>query len=292
MLHRILGTQKQKKKFKEIKTEGFIYATLVFSHGWNDQSEHLNNRASVILDIVPNENDIESKLNYWNKLYYDNITRHFSIGEEQLDSISTIINITKDKFRELYKYWPKALSEEQYDQIFDRLNLKFVQFKPLQEQHKGKYVIKVNESFWKIKTHNSTLLNDIMNTYEAELKDFELIHNTYESAMNYGIIIVDRLCNQRDPNNPYYYEQRIKDQLRKFKNLPIFNYNIIDKKEELVIGEYNRIIKDKEFELKIMKETIEVLKIKPFEILKIMTMPNNGQHTAQAPHASRTVVRY
>lgn len=271
-LKKFFGTHEPtiiQNSINDVGVIGFIYATVVFSHGWNDASETMPEQTAVILDIITSEAEIESKLNYWNKRYYDELPHHYSINEIQLDSISEIINVSKDKYRELYAHWPKSIGKKLYNQIFEKLNLRFVKFKPIQEQHKGKYVIKINESFWDIKTHNSTILVDIINTYERNFKDFELIHSSYDDAMNYGVIIMDRICNQRGPDNSYYYERAIKEQAKDFQKLPIFNFNSSKYKEDEVKAEYGRIIIGSEAELKLMKSVIEKIPNKPFEVIKI-----------------------
>ena len=248
---------------------GFIYATVVFSHGWNDPSEIMPEETAMILDVVESTDEMESKLNYWNKIYYNQITHHYSINEEQLESISKIINVPREKYRELYDHWPASISDKTYTEIYNTLNLRFVQYKPIKEEFKGKYVIKINEKFWDIKTHNSTLLVDIINTYERNFKDFELFHNTYKDALNYGTIMMDRLCNQRGPDNSYYYEEAIKQQDPSFQKLSIFNFDSRKYKEEEVKSEYERIINEMSHELKSMNATIEKITNKPFEIIKI-----------------------
>lgn len=272
-LKKIFGTSERNRQMSKIINEqniiGFIYATVVFSHGWNDPSELMPNQTSIILDVVTTKEEIEEKLNYWNKIYYNQITQHYSINEEQLESISEIINVPKEKYRELYAFWPDNINQEVYEKLQDKLGLKFVQYKSIKNEYKGKYLIKINEEFWDIKTHNSTVLVDIVNTYERDFKDFELIHDSYESAMKHGIIIMDRLCNQRGPDNSYYYEQAIKNQNKDFQKLPIFNYNSLKYKEEEVREEYNRIMTEMNAEIKLMKKTIENLQLRPFEIIKI-----------------------
>jgi hypothetical protein len=269
---KILGSTTQIAKNENImgiEVIGFIYATVVFSHGWNDPSELMPEQTAIILDIVQSEDELEQKLNYWNKIYYNQITQHYSINEDQLESISGIINVPKEKYRELYAHWPDSISEEIYLQIYNQLELKFVQYKPLKEENKGKYAIRINEKFWDIKIHNSTVLVDIVNTYERNFKDFELFHDFYEEAMNYGVIIMDRLCNQRGPDNSYYYEQAIKQQNTSFQKLPIFDFNSLKYKEVDVRNEYQRIINEMNTEIKLMTSVIEGLGIKPFEIVKI-----------------------
>ena len=254
---------------KEENIIGLIYATTVFSHGWNDPSEIMPNQTSIILDIISTEEEIEEKLNYWNKLYYNQITQHYSIDEDQLESISEIINVPKEKYRELYAFWPNSINQDTYDKIYGKLNLKFVQYKPIDNENKNKYIIKVNERFWNIKTHNSNLLADIINTYERDFKEFELIHYSYETAMKHGIILMDRLCNQRGPDNSYYYEKAIKNQNKTFQKLPLFNYNSLKYEEEDIKQEYNRIMSEMKPELDLMKLTIEQIDSKPFEIIRI-----------------------
>jgi hypothetical protein len=269
VLSKIRTKPPTKLGYKEIKVIGLIYATVVFHHGWDDPVEMLNNatETALILDLVSAENEVESKMSYWNKIYYNNLTAHYQLNESRLESISEILNVPKEKHTDLYHNWPAVISEEQYKQMYKTLNLKFVQYKPLDKKYEGKYVIKVNESFWDVKFINKTLLVDIINTYERKFEDFELIHDSYEQAMDYGIIIMDKLLIA--PDHPRYYEQRIKEQLKTFQKLPLFNFNSLKYKEEEVKAEYGRIIKTMKPELELMQKAIEAIPNKPFEVIKI-----------------------
>lgn len=280
-LKRILNKIKTKPTikvgYKEVTVIGMIYATVVFHYDWNDPVEILNNatETALILDVVSAENEIDSKMSYWNKMYYNNLTAHYQLNESRLESISEILNVPKEKHTDLYHNWPAVISEEQYKQMYKTLNLKFVQYKPLNEKYVGKYVIKLNESFWDIKTYtyngktysyNGRLLVDIINTYERNFNDFELIHDTYEQAMYYGIIIMDKLLIA--PDYPRFYEQRIQEQLPQFPKLLIFNHHISSDQEK-VKAEYNRIIREMKSDLELMKKTFETINNKPFEVIKI-----------------------
>lgn len=267
-LKKIFRSNTKSKSVHKIVNEqniiGFIYATIVFSHGWNDPSELMPNQTSIILDAINSEEEINKKLNYWNKIYYNQITQYCSINEEQLESISEIINVPKEKYRELYSFWPKDINKITYEKLYEKLKLKFVQYKPVENKNKGKYFIKINEEFWNIKTHNSIVLVDIINTYERDFKDFELIHPTYESALKYGVIIMNRLCTERPPENLYYYEQEIKKQAQ-LQSLKSYDFNSYNNIEE----EYKRILDEQGEDVIKMASIIESLKIKPFEIIKI-----------------------
>ncbi|SDL86334.1 hypothetical protein SAMN05421823_108308 [Catalinimonas alkaloidigena] len=249
----------------EVNAVGFIYGTAVFSHGWNDPSELIPNETALILDLVESKSDIENRLNYWNKIYYNQITQHYSLNEKQLESISSIINVPKEKYRELYAHWPQSINEQTYQELLSQLKLKFVQFRPITEELKGKYVIKINEKFWNIKTHNSIVLVNIINTYERKIQDFELIHDTYQKAMTYGVIIMNRLCTERPPDSLYYYEQEIKKNIKSHQGLNSYDFdNYKDTK-----GEYNRIINEMGNDVLETVSQIESLENKPFEVIKI-----------------------
>jgi hypothetical protein len=275
LLKRLLGKIRTKPTnevgYKEVKVIGIIYASVVTHHGWDDPVEMLNNTSetALILDLASVESEVESMMSYWNKIYYNNLTAHYQINNSRLESISEILNVPKEKHTNLYHNWPAVISEKQYNQMFRTLNLKFVQYKPLEKKYEGKYVIKLNESFWDVKVARDILLIDIINTYERSFKDFELIHETYEQAMYYGIIIMDKLCNQRAPDNYSTYQHKIKEQSKQFKGLPVFCFNSLKYEEEDVKAEYGRIFKTMKPELKLMKKVLEVIPNKPFEVIKI-----------------------
>lgn len=255
--------------YKEVTVIGMIYATVVFHYDWDDPASVLNDNTetALILDVISAESELESKMNYWNKIYYNDLTAHYQVSESRLESISEILNVPKEKHTTLYQNWPTAISEEQYQQMYKTLNLKFVQYKPLDKKYEGKYVIKLNDSFWNFKFINNTLLVDIINTYERKFNDFELIHDTYEQAMYYGIIIMDKLLIA--PDHPSFYEKRIQEQLPQFRKIPIFNHEGWSDNEADVKAEYNRIIKEMKPQLDLMKKTVETIPNKPFEIIKI-----------------------
>ena len=245
-----------------------IVANEVFSHGWNDPSEILDSKHSIILDTV-SDYSVGEKLNYWNKKYYDFFTQHYSVSEEQFEKISPIMNVDPDKYRELYAYWPKELNVDVYNKISELLNLKFVKAIPVTDNIKGKYAIVLNEEFWNIPKHNSNVLVDIINTYERSFNNFELLHENEEEALNFGIIIYDRLCIERPPDTDYFYHEKIKKQISLSDTIPSFNYNTNLYKEEDKKNEYSRIISEHKDDLKKMRFIISKISEKPFEIIRI-----------------------
>ena len=122
---RKLFTAKESTKEEASNLDYLIIATVVMSHGWNDPSEILESNKSIILDTASKDN-ITEQLNFWNKKYYDQITQHYSITEEQLESISNIINIDSSKARELYAHWPKKIDNEQYLKINEKLKIHII----------------------------------------------------------------------------------------------------------------------------------------------------------------------
>lgn len=248
--------------------EYLIIANVVMSHGWNDPSEILESNKSLILDSV-SKNDLNERLNFWNKKYYDDITQHYSITEEQLESISEIINVDSSKARELYAHWPKNIDNELYSALNEKLSLSFVQVYSITEEMKGKYGIVLNEDFWNIPTHNSNVLTNIINTYERSFSEFELIHGTQKDAINYALIIIDRLCYERPPDTGYYYHDKLKKLSGHSGTIPSFGYNSMLHKNEDKLNEYNRIISEKATELDLMTGLIEQLESKPFKIVKL-----------------------
>jgi hypothetical protein len=246
-----------------------LFANEVFSHGWNDPSE-ITFKKSIILDVLYEDDDIDQKLHYWNKKYYDVIYAYYSLSRERLEQISGIVGVPADKYRELYAHWPKNINTETYKLLFDKLNLKFVSSQPVNVDLKGRYGIVFNESFWNIPTHNSNLTVDIINSHEATFDEFELIHLNEGRAMLYGIIIYDRLCNQRGPDNEHYYHERIQSQLRRSMNkIPPFNYNSGSSRPEDKKAEYDRILTERGSDLAAMRQILLQLKNRPFSILKL-----------------------
>ena len=267
ILKSLFGKSKD-SEIEQKKPTHLIVANEVFSHGWNDPSEVIECKTSILLDVVYDDLIID-KLDYWNKKYYDYITQHYSISEQQLEKISSIIGVEPDKYQELYAHWPKEISLDSYKNIFEVLNLKFVQAIPITLEIKGHYAIVLNEKFWNIPTHNSNVLVNIINTYERIFDNYELIHKTEQDALNYAIIIFDRLCVERPPETSYYYHEKIKTQLNNAEELPLFNYNFNLFKEEDKKNEYSRIILECNNDLMKMRLIISQIKEKPFKIVEI-----------------------
>lgn len=259
---------------KENSSEGtsnldyLIIANVVMSQGWNDPSEILESNKSLILDAVSKDH-LTDQLNFWNKKYYDDITQHYSITEEQLDTISEIINVDASKARELYAHWPKKIDNELYSKLNEKLNLSFVQAYSISDKTKGKYAIILNQDFWDIPTHNSNMITNMINTYERNFSEFELVHDTEEEAIEYALIIIDRLCYERPPDTDYYYHDKLKKLSGHSDNIPSFGYNSMLHTNEDKQNEYQRIISEKSIELDLMKNLIQKIETKPFEIVKL-----------------------
>lgn len=281
LLTKVFGLKNKKndssdnRLFKEVECSHFLRASEVFSHGWNDPNEILDKQKSILLDTISIDERVEDKVNHWNKRYYDFITQHYSISESQLESISSIIGVDKGKYRELYNHWPETIGSKMYNKLYETLKLTFVKPIKITEDLKGKFAIIINESFWDIKTHNSNVLVDIINTYERTIHEFELFHDSYKNAVNYGLILMDRLCIERPPANIYHYHERMKKELHGLAkdSSPTFKtlgYNSISNKAEDVKAEYKRVIEEKMDDLKQLRATFEVINNKPFNIYKLV----------------------
>lgn len=257
-------------KMSRNKIIGFIYSAKIFSMDWNSYDDEISNtNLCMPLDIVYENDTLENKLNFWNKLFYNELPEHYLMSEDKVSKISDLIDIPKEKFRELYNYWPKYIDEAMYLNFYKLLNLNFVHFKRIDHSYENKFLIKINTKFWDIKTHRSTVLVNILNTYEREFKNFEFFHENYDFAFKYGLIIMDRLCNERPPDSFYYYAEELKKQSSKFIKVPNFGYNYMKYKEEDVRLEYQRVISEFESDLKDMQSKVEEIISKPFEIIKI-----------------------
>jgi hypothetical protein len=286
LLAKIFGLKNQKKDssnnrlFKEVESSHFLRASEVFSHGWNDPSEIIDKQNSILLDIICVAERVEDKVNHWNKRYYDFITQHYSISESQLESISNIIGVDKEKYRELYNYWPTSIDSKMYNKLYKTLRLNFVKPIKTTQDQKGKFIIVLNEPFWDIRTHNSNVLVDIINTYERTIHDFELFHHNYEDAVHYGLILMDRLCNERPPASLYHYHEKLKAEAKKSKlnkeqidSRSVFQtlgFNINLSKIEEAKAEYNRIIGEKADSLKHLRTIFESITTKPFNIYRLV----------------------
>lgn len=257
-----------KNDLSQASISHLLYATEVFSHGWNDPSEILPGRTSIILDCIPENENPELRFHKWNKFYYDNLSCFYSLTEEQLEQISPIINIDKDKHRELYQHWPEEIDTETYHQLHNALKIDFVASRET-APFKGQYAIILNKDFWDVVRARHSLLTDIVHTYERHFEDYELLHSSAEIALEYAIIIYDRLCMSGRTETLYFYHELLREKSGTTANLPEFDYNGNLYKPEDKKAEYDRIRSERKQDIQLMKEVLAQVGAGPFGIIGV-----------------------
>lgn len=277
---KIFGIKSIENLNEDKEIVGFIYSTNIVSWGFNDPTEMVENTSGLILCPVYSSDKIELKFHFFNKILYHNLPNFLTLNSSQLDLISRKINLPPEKFKEFYNYWPKLFSNELYNYFFQKLNLSFIVFKPINPKLKNSYAIKINIEFWDINRGRGGEIVQVENKYysnfltfmigpnERCFEEFELLHSNYEKAMFYGIIIMDMLCSNYGECF-YYYEQVIKMQIPEFTNLPTFGLNLYISGEEYLKSKYEEIISLRKNDLLSVQEIFEKMKEKPFEIIKI-----------------------
>lgn len=261
-----------------------IYATPI--HSERKESSHIIAQVeSLILDVVDVNESLQARLDHWQYIYYKHFPHHYSLSGGDLSKVAGIEGFENMTSRNVYELWPKEMSSELYKQVYNLLQINLVTPKSTPANFKSKYIITPNENFWDIETRpNHNLLTDITSTYERVFSEEELVHIDKETAVLYAIIIFDRLCNQRGPDNSYYYhEQTFKqikhlpadviDRIDQFninykRSLPIFNYDdryykLDDKKME-----YQRIINAQRNELEFLTCIFSNITNPPFYITR------------------------
>lgn len=269
---------KTKTYYKEINASHFIAPALLSF----DNNAALKTKG-LILEMAAKNQDPTTVVRKWNKSFYKNLPHHYS-NSDALTIGAKILNIKNENSLQIINNWPSSLTEQEYDHLFKEIKIKLANKFEIRESMKGKYVITPNIEFWDItKETGYPLLVDILSTYEREFDEYELIHDDLDSALDYAVIIFDALCNQRDPDNSYYFNQIMLDQfalldekltveftnlgLTKYDGLPIFNMNYYSKTKK---EDYEHIINTRSKDLELTKRIFTNLPIPPFFITKIV----------------------
>jgi len=268
------------------KPIGVILKSSVFHVGHNDGSEIEEFGNKGIADVVLSENEIDEKLAYWNKLYYEDLYMHIIIQEKHFKEFQSIIGLEGDfsKYNPIGpKNWVSELDHEKYLELLEALQLQFVRFEEYKFPDSAKYLIKINEKFWDIpKSTGVSVLADVL---EQKINSYEQIYDDYDEALENGLIYSTRMCIAHDNGNSYWYAQKVNEQLKtkadsvlsNLKNfgidysrsMPIFDFNYYTYSEEERMPEYEKVKKNEAVLLKFYKELYQILDEKPFEIIQI-----------------------
>jgi len=269
------------------KPVGVIVKSSVFNVGHNDGSEIQEFGNKGIADVVLTEDEIDGKLVYWNKLYYQDLYMHFIILEKQYNEFKSIIGLEGD-FSEHNpigpKNWPSELDNETYLALFEALKLQFVRFEEYAFPDSAKYLIRINEQFWNMpKSTGVSVLADVL---EQKINSYEQIYDDYEEALENGLIFTSRMCIAHDNGNAYWYAQKVKEELKTkedsllaklngfnidySRSMPIFDFNYYTYSKEERMPEYEKVKKNEAALLEFYKELYHILDQKPFEIVEII----------------------
>ncbi len=275
-----LKNYKDSPMIKTIEATHFISSDYAFYY--KHDSLLNSSRKGLFLTFIQKDQDASLHMHEWNNIFYNDLPHHY-FNESKLEQAARILDLKTEDISQIYEFWPNELSSTQYEEIYNAVHIDLVKIYEVSEEMKNKYVITPNPSFWTFRTtFDYPLLVDILSIYERSFEAFELVHDDVESALEYGIIIFDALCNQRNPDNTYFYNQLVLDQsdelpeeLQKeikdkgldfYDGLPIFNMNSYesDKQEE-----YKSIISEKSDDLDFVKRVFTKLPNPPFYIIQI-----------------------
>ena len=265
--------------YKEIKATHYVSA--LFMPTEDDVLIELKGK-TFILDLVDEKSNVAKKKQEWNQLFYRDLPHHYSMTEN-LQKAADILEISGEG-QDRINDWPASISDKQYQLMYKELAVDIVNAFEVSDFMKGKYVITPNKAFWDITTDSDyPLLVDIISTYERSFSTDDLVHEDLDSALDYGILIFDALCNQRNPDNPYYYNKLVFDQLPSLPakdqeefskmginaktKLPVFDMNYYAKNRKEV---YSEVLKSRREELDYTKKIFVKLPRPPFFITKVM----------------------
>ena len=265
---------------------GVIVKSSVFHLGHNDGSEIIFDGNSGIIDIVWNESEITHKIEYWNKLFYQDLYMHFIIQEKQYNEFKNVLGM-EGNFMDHHpigpKNWPSKLDDFTYQGLFKELNLQFVAYNNFNFPDSTHYFVKINENFWNIK--KLTGLNVLADILEQEIYPYEQLYSNYDEALENGIILMPIACANHDSENLYYFSQKVKKQLELESDstrssllkygidfdftMPYFNFNMLTHKQLERMDQYHMAKNNQKEMLQFYKELYKILEEKPFEIVSL-----------------------
>ncbi len=279
--------------FRTIPAKNYIVANCVLGD-WNDPSRMLEEK-SMILDIIPEGEDPAIRTNILNKLYYEQLPDHYSLSEEQTRAVVHLVNTDPENTSIPEADWPKSLSDVTYEKLHQVLKLDFVSALPVPVVPKPCYIISINKTFW-LQSANQRFSTCGFNTFERRFLEAEFIHADFNTACKFAAIISSRLWSGRGPDNSYYFEERLKEELedvantnpaakelnRQLSNYSAseidFNGSIIYTNSDLPAQEvwqlykqeYDRVYNSYKAEFDLLQAVYEVVDNAPFCITKVV----------------------
>lgn len=279
--------------FRSIPAEGYVVSNCILGD-WNDPSQILAEK-SMILDIKTKGENPANQIKSLNKLYYENLPAYYNLTEKQAAVVAPLIHASAEEPSTVSAEWPKSLTNEEYEKLNQVLKLDFVSPMPLPEKPAPKYIISINKNFW-LRSSNQRFSTSGFNTYERRFLEAEFIHADFNTAFQYATIITSRLWTGRGPDNSYYFEERLKEELEAVSNSnpaakelsrQLSNYSASDidfngyiiysnldlphsELWELYKQEYNRVYNRYKTEFDLLQAAYEVMENAPFYITRVV----------------------
>jgi hypothetical protein len=287
------STESPARFFRTIPAKNYVVANCVLGD-WNDPSRMLEEK-SMILDIIQEGENPATRIASLNKLYYESLPAHFNLPEEKAIAVAQMINASSEDTSTIEAEWPKSLTDEAYEKLHQVLKLDFVSVLPIPAGQKPVYIISINKTFWQ-QSPNQRFSNCGFNTYERWFLEAEFIHADFNTALKYATIITSRLWAGRGPDNSYYFEERLKEELEtvantnpaaKELNRQLSNYSAseIDFNGSIIYAnsdlpatelwplckqEYDRVYNSYKAEFDLLQAVYEVVDNAPFYITKVV----------------------
>ncbi|WP_345245537.1 hypothetical protein [Nibrella saemangeumensis] len=178
---------------------------------WNEPSSLVEDY-SLVLDFINSESELRERLDFYDKLYYENLPRHFSLSFEQISLIGDLINIPLENYREFYKYWPNKLDNKLFIALRDKLKLRFASALQIGNELHHNYYLIYNYNFW-FKSRDIDFANDSIDTFERSFLMEEMCFENLKEAEIFRTLITSRLWSTRRPDNRYYFKERLLEEL-------------------------------------------------------------------------------
>lgn len=269
--------------FQTKTSNELIYAKPFYIVNGNTETSE---KKSLLLDVVGENESTDSMINHLNHYYYNQLPHHFMVSDQLAPELAPYVGFTAKTEYDFSTKWPFKLSETQYNLLKDRLGIDFTQRLDIKDELKGKYVIIPNLDFWDYQYREEyNMLIDILSTYERFFDDFEIIHETAEEALNYGVIISSRFCSSRGPDNIAYYTQLLQKEIAQLENplkaemqnidlgnsgwLNTLNYDVTVQGKEAKKAMYTSIMNEDKEEFNLHRSMIRYIKNPPFHIIHL-----------------------
>lgn len=233
--------------------------------------------------LIATTNDSNTKdaaFNHWNKELYKGFPLLYSDREIPFKDIYSAVGVDEASEYLNSSKWPTTITQEQYQNLFDLTQAKFIEYTDIQKKHIGKYAVVLNHEFWNRDKVQNSLFAELCMLFESPITFDDVFFDSVESAVTGGILLIEFASGwQAGTETLYHYRKFIEDDLialdidtAAFKNeLVVFDmvyantrgYDALNSNCMLAfLTEYAAPIES-------IKCALEEIPVKPFNIIKI-----------------------